>query len=180
MSQTPRYPRLASVLRKLAIGSVLLLLLGMGFGCVPKELPIAPEVGARAPDFTVGDVRDKPLILSVLLPNPVVLVFWSTQCPFCHQQLALMQHVYDVKAKEGLVVIAMNIGEDKTVVEPFVEQGNYTFAVGLDPERTVVADYRVEYVPLTFLIDSKGVIQSITLGAFSSQEEALDKLKLIM
>jgi len=173
-------PRLASIWKKSVIGAVLLSTLWLGAGCAPKQLAVAPEVGALAPDFTITDVQDKPLILSVFLPNPVVLVFWSTQCPFCHQQLALMQQVYDEKAKEGLVVIAMNIGEEKAIVEPFVEQEDYTFAIGLDPQRTVVTSYRVEYIPMTFLMDSKGVIQFITLGAFSSKEEALEKLKLIM
>lgn len=170
---------LGSMLKRLMIAA-LLLTLGVGVSCAHERLPIAPEVGSLAPDFTITDLQEKPLILSVFSPNPVVLVFWSTQCSFCHQQLALMQQVYSERAKGGLVVIAVNIGEEKAAVEPFVEKEGYTFAVGLDPQRTVTTDYRVERIPMTFLIDKKGVIQLIHLGAFSSEEETLDKLKLIM
>ena len=178
--EVKRERRRASTLKKVIIGAVLLSTLGFGIGCARQRLPVAPEVGARAPDFTITDVQDKPLILSVFLANPVVLVFWSTQCPFCHQQLALMQQVYNEKAKDGLVVVAISIGEEEAIVEPFVEKEGYTFAIGLDPQGTVSTSYRVESIPMTFFIDSKGVIQLIHLGAFSSIEEALEKLKLIM
>jgi peroxiredoxin len=172
--------RLGSILRRLTLGAVLLTILWVGVGCTPKLLVTAPEVGALAPDFTISDLDGKPFVLSEFRPNPVVLIFWSTQCPYCHEELAMMQAAYEEKAKDGLVVVAIDVGEDQSTVELFVDDAGYTFAVALDHERTVSADYRIERIPATFLIDSKGVIQLIKVDAFSSTEDILAKLELIM
>ena len=172
--------RPGSVPKGLIVGAILLVALWVGVGCTPEPLVVAPEVGALAPDFSVYDLDGKPLALSELRPNPVVLVFWTTQCPYCREELGMMQAVYEEKAKEGLAVVAIDVGEDQSTVEPFVESEGYTFAVALDTERTVSADYRIERIPATFLIDSEGVIQLIKIGAFASEEEILQKLELIM
>lgn len=172
--------RPGSVPRGLIVGAILLVALWVGVGCTPEPLVVAPEVGALAPDFTVSDLAGKPLALSELRPNPVVLVFWSTQCPYCREELALMQAVYEEKAKEGLAVVAIAAGQEQSTVQLFIDDVGYTFAVALDSKGMVSTDYRVERIPATFLIDSEGVIRFIKIGAFSSEEEILEKLKFIM
>lgn len=58
-----------SILKGLVLVAILLPTPWLGVACIPEQLPIAPEVGALAPDFTITDIEGKPLILSVFPPT---------------------------------------------------------------------------------------------------------------
>lgn len=162
------------------LGLVLAALLVVGASCKDKT---APEVGALAPDFSLQTLSGETFRLSDFQGQPVLLNFWATWCPPCVVELPFIQAVFEEKKEEGLVVLAINIpyyGEDESTIQGFVEDREFTFPVGLDYNGSVATDYRIEYIPDTFFIDSEGVIKSIKVGAFGSVDEILDRLDSIM
>ena len=82
--------------QRLIMGAVLVLVAGiaafLAFGNRSKSpealaslsaeeaaaLPVAPQLGARAPDFTLQDVDGNPVSLSQLSGRPVLMMFFHT------------------------------------------------------------------------------------------------------
>ena len=52
--------------------------LGIATATPTADLPIAPVMGARAPDFTLTDLNGDEMSLSNLRGQPLLLNFWAT------------------------------------------------------------------------------------------------------
>lgn len=140
-----------------------------------------PETGEVAVDFRLEDLDGNTVTLNEFNGSPVLLNFWASWCTPCREEIPLLETIYnDSKWREtGLVILAINVGESKTTVEDFVEEYGISFTVLLDTERNVFRQYFVRGVPTTYFIDTKGVIQRVTIGAFADVEEIeknLDKI----
>ena len=140
----------------------------------------APKVGRTAPDFVLPDLNGVKIRLSDLRGKPVVLNFWATWCGYCVEEMPLLQQVYDKRAGDGLVILAINSGETGARAGEFIKTNGYSFTVLLDRYQDVVPFYKVSGLPVTFFIDAEGVIRDIKVGAFVSTEQIENSLKTIM
>lgn len=80
---------------------------------------------------------------------------------------------------KGLMMLAVDIGEERAKVQEFVKANNYSFPVALDITQSVARNYNIRSIPTTFFIDRNGIIREIKIGAFSSKSEierALSKI----
>jgi thiol-disulfide isomerase/thioredoxin len=64
-----------------AIVVLLLVLIGAGWMVRDRFLPV--EVGTTAPDFSARTLQGKPVSLSDLRGQVVLLNIWATWCPPC-------------------------------------------------------------------------------------------------
>lgn len=151
-------------------------------GCSVEWKPSGiPETGEVAADFRLEDLDGNSVALSDFSGSPVLLNFWASWCTPCRDEMPLLETVYnDSKWREtGLVVLTINVGESRPTVKDFVEEFGISFSVLLDTERNVFRQYFVRGVPTTYFIDTKGIIQHVTIGAFADVEEIeknLDKI----
>ena len=104
-----------------------------------------------------------------------MLVFWTTNCPYCNVQLHLAENA--TQQSEGeLKVVAINIGESASKVESFFGDYEPAMIVALDSNGKTFADYCLAYnntrgsVPFTLFVDAGSVVQYAKVGAFASQE----------
>lgn len=117
------------------------------------------HVGDLAPDFTVEMLDGRKITLSELRGKVVMVCFWATWCPPCRQELAHLQEgVIDQFAGKDLVVLPISRGEKRDVVEKFIADNGYQFAVGLDPEQSIYKQYATNYIPRTFIVDKRGKV----------------------
>ncbi|UCE40538.1 MAG: TlpA family protein disulfide reductase [Candidatus Aminicenantes bacterium] len=128
----------------------------------------------------------------VLHPDSVLLDFWATWCVPCRKAMPHMQKLYDkYKAAEtensgGLILLGISI-DDKgnKVVKPFFNKLDYTYPMLADPtegDDTLVrtakkmkAQYKVQAIPVVYLINSKGVIQHAHTGFKEKDIEDIEK-----
>lgn len=134
----------------------------------PVEPRPAVELGRYAPDFTLTDLNGEAVSLSDWRGQVVLLNFWASWCAPCRQEMPLLQATYTAYADDGLVVLAVNMGEEKRRVENFAVDLALTFPVLADEEITVGTLYRVRGVPTTFFIDRDGVIRQRYVGPLSA------------
>ena len=129
--------------------------------------------GKAAPDFTLKTVDGKEVTLSKLKGKVVVLDFWATWCAPCRLSLPHLQKLSTdaEKAKKGLVVLAVNAGEDKDQVLPFVASNNYSFTVPMDATGRTKEAYGLEGMPTTIVIGRDGKIFAVFVG-FNEEESA--------
>jgi len=143
-------------------------------GCsVSRDAVRGPEIGNLAPNFQLNNLDEESVALSDFLGKPVLVNFWTSWCPPCRSEMPFIQDTFTDKkwADEGLVVLAIDIGESPSTVSEFVKEYGLTFPVLLDITRDVSLEYNVRAIPTTFFIDRQGMIREIRIGPFSSVTE---------
>lgn len=127
----------------------------------------------QPPDFVLPSLDGSEVRLSDLKGKVVLLNFWTTWCPDCVDEMPLLQEAYAEKQADGLVVLAVDLKEDKAKVQRFVDENGLTFTVLLDRKGEVSDRYNVYYIPHTVIIDRDGEIRRVKTGAFASKDEIL-------
>ena len=134
------------------------------------KIETGPEIGKRAPDFTLPTIDGQSATLSESRGKTVLLNFWVSSCPACVDEMPYFQTVFDGQTNEELVVLAINCGESSQIVKSAVDGLGLTFPMLLDPDGRVCTDYK-RGAPTTFLIDGNGIITATRDEVFQSPEE---------
>lgn len=151
-------------------------LVGSATSCTPPD--IAPQVDKQAPDFTLDTMAGTEITLSELRGTPVVLSFWAIYCPACRDGLPHFEAVAEQSVGE-ITIIMVNTGESRSRVEQFFDDYPLHFTVVLDKDAQASSRYNVLGIPTTFLIDSKGIIRYIKVGAFVNEAALWNALESI-
>ena len=134
----------------------------------PIEAQPAVELGHYAPDFTLPALTGEPVTLSDWRGQTVLLKFWASWCAPCRVEMPLLQATYEAYSDEGLVVLAVNLEEEKRRVAAFVEDLGLLVPVLLDEKADVGTLYRVRGAPTTYFIDRDGVIRQRHVGPLTT------------
>lgn len=122
--------------------------------------------GEKAKDFTLPDMAGKQVALSQYKGKVVLLNFWAMWCRPCRAEMPSMEKLYNAYREKDFVILAVSMDrKEKNEVSEFVKKNGYTFPVLLDPDSTLSENYKVPYIPATFLIDRQGQIVSREYGA---------------
>jgi thiol-disulfide isomerase/thioredoxin len=117
----------------------------------------------------------------VIHPDAVLLDFWATWCVPCRQAMPHMQKLHDkYKPAEndesgGLILLGISIdAQGNKVVKPFFNKLDYTYPMLADPtegngqlirtSKDMKSEYKVQAIPVVYLVDSKGIIQHAHTG----------------
>jgi peroxiredoxin len=148
-----------------------------------------PNIGEKAPDFTLPDTELKPRSLQEFKGNKVVLAFFvnaftrvctKEMCEFRDSIATLIQ------LKAQILGISVNDPFSNSV---FAEKNKLTFPILSDYNREVIRAYNLETTDFAglkgytvakrsiFLLDSKGVIRYIWTTKDSNEEPNYDAIK---
>ena len=130
-------------------------------------------------DFTLEDLNGNKVTLSELKGKKVFLNFWATWCPPCKAEMPDIEKLYQETKDTDLVILAVNVGEDKKTVQGFVKDKEYNFNVLLDVKGEVSQLYQVTGIPTSYFIDTEGYLDDSVTGAIplESMKEYVNKLK---
>lgn len=148
---------------------------------VDPNIPVGPQVGLRAPDFTLQAIDGKTYTLSALAGRPVLINYWATWCIPCKAELPILQKLYLEYQQKGMLIISVDaIDQDSTdKVQGLVDQFGMTFPVLLDQGGQFANLYQTIFFPTTILVDASGVIREINLGDASEAELRLSMEKIL-
>ena len=123
------------------------------------------EIEAQpALDFQLVNLKGNDTSLSDFLGTPVMVNFWATWCPPCRAEMPLIQE-FAAEHQGDFVVLAVNVGEEKPIIESFVEAQNLDDLIFLlDPTNSVASLYRVPGFPTSLFIDEDGMLQAVHIG----------------
>jgi len=142
----------------------------------PENEDTTRLVGQPAPAFNLQSLEGKPVELSDFKSKVVVLDFWATWCPPCRKSLPHLQRLSkDSQLRDkGLVVVAVNVREQKDKVQDFLKQNDYSFPVAMDTDGGTTDKYLVKGIPTTVIIDGSGVIRRVFVGFGDQSEPQMD------
>jgi peroxiredoxin len=138
----------------------------------------ADWVGAEIPDVSAVTLDGKTIRIRDLRGRRVVLDFWATWCGPCVMEIPHFIRLYNETSRNDLVILAIST-EDVATIRSFAAQKGLNYPVAS------VADLpfpynKISFIPTTFFIDRKGVLQSVSVGYHDFnelKEQALAKDK---
>jgi len=162
-------------LHALLLAGSFVLLFGLFFGC--SEQKIILRTGQTAPPFSLSDISGKTWRFPDDLKGKVVVVrFWADWCKSCAEEMPVIERVYNKYRDKGLVILAVNIGQERDAVAKFANGIKISYPVLLDPGAVVTKRYGVTGLPITFIIDRSGIIRQKILG--EAGQTAFEELML--
>jgi thiol-disulfide isomerase/thioredoxin len=151
---------------------------------VPLLLAIRPDrldmlkgqfLGKPAPPFEVATRAKGPAMTRESLAGKVVVIdFWATWCGPCRATIPRLNALHKKYGKKGVVVLGVT-DEDRATVDAFLKGTKIKYPIGLDGEgRGANKAFFVQAYPTLLLMDQKGVIREVYIGA---SEGKMDKLE---
>jgi cytochrome c biogenesis protein CcmG, thiol:disulfide interchange protein DsbE len=120
----------------------------------------ATDVGQPAPALVVKELGGQTFDLAAQRGKVVVVNFWATWCPPCRHEMPAIDAFYRKYHSQGLEVIGISIDRprDASEVHDVMQSFSYPAAISDD---AAVDDFGAPYaLPVTFVIDSKGVLRA--------------------
>jgi thiol-disulfide isomerase/thioredoxin len=124
----------------------------------------------QASDFKLQDLSGKNVSLSDFKGKKVYLNFWATWCPPCKGEMPDIEKLYNETKNSDLVILAIDIGEDRDTVQSFLKSNNYNFNVLLDMDQSTASKYNINGIPTSYFINKDGTISAKRVGAMSLSE----------
>lgn len=126
-----------------------------------------PDVGKKAPEFSLIGQDEKVHRLSDYKGKAVVVNFWGTFCPPCREEMPAIQRQYEKWKDKGLVVLGLNLNESAVTVQSFVRDTQVTFPILFDKDLVTAKKYNVTAYPTTFFIAPDGTIKAKFVGGMT-------------
>ena len=117
------------------------------------------RVSAKAPDFEGVTIDGKSYCLYDSQASHTIVVFWSTDCEYCHDFLTQIRKHLDLKSDFELVTFAL--AEDKDDVVKTVKKmrlPGYHFYDELRWDSKAFLDYHITSMPTVFVLDENKTI----------------------
>jgi thiol-disulfide isomerase/thioredoxin len=94
----------------------------------------------------------------------VVVVFWSTTCPFCRRHNAHVEKLRQAAADKPLEIVTVAREHDPDVVRQVLARNGWRFAVTLDSKPMAAALSTRNMIPLTVMVDRRGRLKQVIPG----------------
>lgn len=125
------------------------------------------KIKRSAQDFKLKDLDGKEVSLNDLKGKKIFLNFWATWCPPCRAEMPEIEKLYQETKGSDLVILAVDIDEDRSIVKSFIDQSKYNFKVLLDMDAKVASAYNISSIPSSYFIDKEGNIVATHLGSMN-------------
>jgi len=124
------------------------------------------QVGDEAPNFTLRDLTGNVMSLSQLRGKVVLLNFWATWCGPCRVEMPAMEQLYRTLPRKEFEILAVSTDpQGAAVTRPFQREMGLTFPILHDSEYRVGLTYGARTIPITFMVDRRGIVRQKIFGA---------------
>ena len=123
------------------------------------------NTGDIAPAFAASSLGAVPFKFpDDLRGKPVVIRFWADWCRFCEGEMKAIERVWQRHKDQGLMVIAVNAGQNRQDVAAFISKIGVTYPALLDEKAAISRQYGVVALPTTYFVGADGRIRGKVLG----------------
>ena len=125
-----------------------------------------PQVNEEAPNFLLKDSEGFNVTLDQFRGKVVLLNFWATWCGPCKVEMPAMERLYRSFSRKVFEILAVSTdAQGAAITRPFQQEVGFTFPVLHDSDFRIGLRYGARQLPMTFLIDKKGIIRKRIPGA---------------
>jgi thiol-disulfide isomerase/thioredoxin len=94
----------------------------------------------------------------------VIVNFWGPGCAPCKDEFPLFKAKLEEHADDGLVVLGVLMKDPPEPARDFVTEYDASWPTVIDPDKSILGDYRAVARPTSYFIDADGVLQSVQIG----------------
>lgn len=103
-------------------------------------------------------MNGKPLSLTALKGQVVLLDFWASWCGPCRKSFPFLDQLQTSHSADGLRIIGLTLEDDEDAINGFLASVPAHFTIARDPTERAGEAFGVVAMPTTFLIDREGRI----------------------
>lgn len=136
------------------------------------------EPGSDVIDIVMKDVDGKEIALSSLKGKYVLLDFWASWCGPCRKENPNVVKLYEKYKDKGFTIYSVSIDNNKDKWLEAIKKDNLTWPYHVSElkgwQTPVLADFGVNGIPFTVLIDKEGKIIQANLRGPSLEAKLLE------
>ncbi len=125
----------------------------------------ALEVDELLPHFVAKTLNGERITNDSVKGKVLLIEFWATWCPPCKSDEPALESILADFGKQGLLVLAVNMGEPRRKVKKYLEASPRSSKVVLAEDTTLAAICDANVYPLYVLVDREGQIAGVQRGA---------------
>jgi peroxiredoxin len=136
--------------------------------CQPEKPALVK--GEETPAFALKTLNGRVMHYPESFNGKVVVIrFWADWCPFCETEMKDIEPVYRKYKSQGLVILALNVRQDRETAAAFINKLGISYPILLDLEGETARSYGVIGLPTTFVIDRTGRLHTRIIGESTAE-----------
>lgn len=84
--------------------------------------------------------------------------FWASWCPPCRAELPALNRAQQALKDDGVVMLAVNVGETKSALEAFLVDYPIDFPVLMDEAGDSMQQWQIRGMPTTVMLNTAGEV----------------------
>lgn len=132
----------------------LVVLCSFGWACnaAATAEDLRPWLEEKAPPLALDQLDGLHIDLAELSGRPVIVHFFATWCAPCIEEMASL-NALAASPETDAAILAVDVGEVDARVRTFFRERPVTFPVLLDRDRAAMKRWRVQSLPMSFVLD---------------------------
>jgi thiol-disulfide isomerase/thioredoxin len=139
-------------------------LFGLALAILGASTASALAPGDAPPAIDMPDQVGVKVALNELKGKVVLVDFWASWCGPCRQEMPVLEQLHKKYAKQGLVIIGVNIDNNPKKMNNFLKGTPVTFRIVHDRKLNVASKYEPETMPSSYFIGRDGKIRYVHEG----------------
>lgn len=137
--------------------------------------PLDPVLAA--PALVLDDLHGGSFNLFEHRGQVVLVNFWASWCKPCVAEIPSLRRLDASLAGEDFRIVTVNVGEEATRIERFLQQVQVELPVLMDYDASISKGWMIYVYPSSYLVDRQGNIRYAYLGAM--EWDSTENLKII-
>jgi thiol-disulfide isomerase/thioredoxin len=128
--------------------------------------------GKMAPGFTLVTLDGKKVSLSDYKGRPVLVNFWATWCGPCKVEMPWFEEFHKQYAAQGFEILGLadDVDAGKEAIAKVAQKTGVTYPILLTDGKVQTAYGGLDYLPMSFYIDRRGIVVEETAGLGGKDE----------
>ncbi|MBI3475456.1 MAG: TlpA family protein disulfide reductase [Acidobacteria bacterium] len=132
---------------------------------VPSAVLAGSDDREPAPRFHAKTMEGEQFTNESVKGRVVLFQFWTTWCPYCKSEEALVNDITKEFSDKGLIVLAVDVAESKKKVVEYLKDHPRKCRIVLTSDTNLAAMYAANSYPIYVVVDRDGKIVDTQRGA---------------